>query len=332
MSTTQAVRSRESQPGLRAGHASPIVVLSKCLEQEACRYNAQVIRDDFVRELEPFVRYVTTCPEVEIGLGVPRDPIRLVQIDGSTRLMQPSTERDLTSSMRAFATSFLDTLEAVDGFILKNRSPSCGIKDVKIYAAAGNAPPSGKGPGLFAEHVLERCGHLAVEDEGRLRNPRIRHHFLTRLFALASFRSVERNPTIRRLTEYHATNKLLFMAHNQTAMRELGAIAANPERLPVATVFASYREGLARVLARPARPGSWVNVAQHAFGYFSDTLVPREKTFFATLLDEYRQERQPLQSVLSVLSGWLARVEVPYLEAQTFFEPYPPMLLRLEHR
>lgn len=314
------------------GHSRPVVVLSKCLEQEACRYNAQVIRDDFVRELEPFVDFRMTCPEVEVGLGVPRDPIRLVQLDGSVRLVQPSTGLDLTGAMRSFADGFLGSLGEVDGFILKNRSPSCGLKDVKIHPADGNGPPTGKGPGLFAERVLDRFGHLAVEDEGRLRNPQIRHHFLTRLFAFAAFRAVERKPAMRDIVEYHSRNKLLFMAHNQTGMRRLGNVVANHERNPVGDVVAAYRDELNRVLARPARPRAWVNVAQHASGYFSESLSTREKTFFGTLLDEYRRGRQPLQSVLSVLAGWLARIEVPYLEAQTFFEPYPVPLLRLEHR
>jgi len=313
-------------------HRMPTVVLSKCLEYDACRYNAQMVRDDFVRELAPFVEFVTICPEVEIGLGVPRDPIRLVQIDGTTRLVQPSTDRDLTEAMDSFAATFLDSLDIVDGFILKNRSPSCGIKDVKFHAPGRSGAPLGKAAGQFAGHVLERFGDIAIEDEGRLRNPRIRHHFLTRLFALSSFREIETSPAMRRVIEYHATNKLLFMAHNQTGMRELGQIVANEERLAVADVLRLYREGLARVLARPARPGAWVNVAQHAFGYFSDQLGAREKTFFGTLLDEYRSDRQPLQSVLSVLAGWLARIDVPYLEAQTFFEPYPSELFRLEHR
>lgn len=312
-------------------HPRPVVVLSKCLEQEACRYNAQVIRDDFVRELTAHVEFRMTCPEVEIGLGVPRDPIRLVQLEGETRLVQPSTDRDLTESMREFADTFLAGLDGVDGFILKNRSPSCGLKDVKIHAVGGG-PPRAKGPGLFGERVLDQFGDLAVEDEGRLRNPQIRHHFLTRLFAFAAFRRIERRPTMRDIVAYHSANKLLFMAHNQTGMRRLGVLVANHERLSVAEVAAAYREELGRVLARPTRPGPWINVAQHAFGYFSDALSPREKTFFDTLLDEYRVDRQPLQSVLSVLAGWLARIEVPYLEAQTLFEPYPADLFRLEHR
>jgi uncharacterized protein YbgA (DUF1722 family)/uncharacterized protein YbbK (DUF523 family) len=318
----------------------PIVVLSQCLEQEACRYNAQMVRDDFVREIESFVEFRATCPEVEVGLGVPRDPIRLVRIGESPRLIQPTTGLDVTDAMEKFATRFLDGLGPVDGFILKNRSPSCGIKDVKVYAAAGNSPSVGTGPGVFARAVLERYGDVAVEDEGRLRNPRIRHHFLTRLFTLARFRQAiarttgraHRRRSIAPLVEFHATHKLMFMAYNQTTMREMGRLVGNAGRGMAEEVFAGYREGLGRLLAHPARTGSWVNVAEHAFGYFSDALSSRERKFFATLVSDYREERQPLQAVLSVLGGWVARFDTQYLAGQTFFEPYPPELLALEHR
>jgi uncharacterized protein YbgA (DUF1722 family)/uncharacterized protein YbbK (DUF523 family) len=317
----------------RPGGVRPIVVLSRCLEQDACRYNAQMVHDDFVREIEPFVRFVTTCPEVEIGLGVPRDPIRLVRIDESSHLVQPSTGRDLTDDMRRFASRFVESVGDVDGFILKNRSPSCGIKDVKVFAAAGSSPAVGTGPGMFAEAVLDRFGGLAIEDEGRLRNPTIRHHFLTRLFALARFRGVRTVASrgIADLVRFHTSHKLLLMAHDQASMRELGGLVAHAKERPLDSVMDEYGERLGRLLARPAKPGPWVNVAQHAFGYFSDELSAREKTFFATLLSDYRSRRLPLQSVLSVLAGWVVRFRVAWLEDQAFFEPYPTELLVLDH-
>lgn len=304
----------------------PVVVLSQCLEHEACRYNAQMVRDDFVRELTPFVRWVTVCPEVEIGLGVPRDPIRLVQIEDRSRLIQPSTGRDLTDDMDQFAERFLAELPAVDGFVLKNRSPSCGIKDVKVYAPSGSAS-HGKQAGSFAVHVLARHEGLAIEDEGRLRNAGIRHHFLSRLYALARLRLRVASNGMAALVAYHAAHKLLFMAHNQSGMRALGRIVANADRLPFDAVVAQYREGLTRVFARPARPGAVINVAQHAFGYFSDGLSGREKAFFDSLLDDYRNERKPLSALTAVLASWIERFEVSYLADQAFFQPYPRPLL-----
>jgi len=127
--------------------ARPVVVLSRCLEFEPVRYNAQVIPNDFVRQLEPWVTFVLVCPELEIGLGAPRDPVRIVAIDGRARLIQPTTDRDLTREMNEFSQSFLSSLGDVDGFLLKNRSPSCGISDVKVYQGLSESASSGRGAG-----------------------------------------------------------------------------------------------------------------------------------------------------------------------------------------
>ncbi|RMF90465.1 MAG: DUF523 domain-containing protein, partial [Nitrospinota bacterium] len=113
--------------------SKPVVVISKCLEIAPCRYNGEMITDSFVQKLAPHVTFIPVCPEVEIGLGVPRHPIRLVTSQGETRLIQPATGQDLSASMQAFSRDFLSTLDEVDGFILKSRSPSCGLRDSKRY-------------------------------------------------------------------------------------------------------------------------------------------------------------------------------------------------------
>ena len=131
------------------------------------------------------MEFIPVCPEVEIGLGVPGHPVRIVLLNGELRLIQPKTNLDLTEKMRSFADSFLDSLEEIDGFILKRRSPTSAIKDAKIYPTTEKkVAPISKGPGFFAAAVLERFPHLAIEDEGRLRNPRIKEQFLTKLFTL----------------------------------------------------------------------------------------------------------------------------------------------------
>jgi len=142
----------------------PIVVLSKCLEFEACRYNGQVIPDGFVKKIEPYVDFKLVCPEVEIGLGVPRDPIRVISQGKEKRLLQPVTGRDISSKMLSFADNYLKSLKEVDGFILKSRSPSCGIKDVKLFPNSEDGTTIGKTKGFFAGRVLERFSGLAIED------------------------------------------------------------------------------------------------------------------------------------------------------------------------
>ncbi|NIT36408.1 MAG: DUF1722 domain-containing protein, partial [candidate division Zixibacteria bacterium] len=252
--------------------AKPVVVVSRCLEFDAVRYDGSRIRDDFVRALKPHVTFIPVCPEVEIGLGVPREPVRIVEARGRRRLVQPATGLDVTEKMQRFAAAFLDGLDAVDGFILKSRSPTSGIKDVKVYPGTAKTAPSGKGAGFFGGAVLARFGHLAVDDEGRLKNLRLREHFLTKLFALAAFRETKGSGAPKDLVQFHAENKLLLMAYNQTRMRALGRVVADAGRSPAADVLAAYEEALCAALARPPRYTANVNVLMHGLGHFSKRL------------------------------------------------------------
>jgi uncharacterized protein YbgA (DUF1722 family)/uncharacterized protein YbbK (DUF523 family) len=305
------------------------LVLSKCLEIDACRYNGQLIRAPFVLSLMPFVDLKPVCPEVEIGLGIPRDPIRLVRLGSSVSLVQPTTGRDVTADMQAFNDSYLSGLGEVDGFILKSRSPSCGIKDTKIYAGEDGKQPSDKGPGMFGGAVLERFPLAAVEDEGRLTNFRLRHHFLTKLFTRAAFRELEARPSMAALVQFHAENKLLLMAYHQSELRALGRIVANPDRRPIDAVLADYEVHLAHALERPPRNTSNINVLQHALGYVSDGLTAAEKRHFLEALDEYRARRMSLSPPLLLVQSWIARFEESYLAQQSYFEPYPAELMDL---
>ena len=307
--------------------ARPRLVLSRCLELEKVRYNGEKISYDFVREVEPFVDLVPICPEVEIGLGVPRDPIRLVEKKSGIRLYQPSTRRDLTPEMDAFAERFLSGLPPVDGFLLKNRSPSCGISDVKAYTTEGSPASSGKRPGMFGESVLERFGDLAVEDEGRLRNFRIREHFLTKLFALAELRAVVERGELRDLIAFHARYKFVLMAYSQTRMRELGRLVANRSGSAFSELSTRYRTGFASALSKPPRRPSVINVLEHAAGYFKDGLASREKAMFRKVLDRYRAGRAPLAGPAAVIGAWVAREDEAYLKDQAFFQPYPEELM-----
>lgn len=310
-------------------HPRPTVVLSKCLELDACRYDGQMVGAPFVLELMPYVELAPICPEVEIGLGIPRPPIRLVQRGTSLQLFQPDTERDMTQAMQAFNERFLGGLGDVDGFILKSRSPSCGIRDTKIYGGVGGTKASGKGAGMFGGAVLERFPHAAIEDEGRLTNCRLRHHFLTMLFARAAFRAVTASGSMAELVRFHTANKLTLMAYHQTELRALGRIVANPDKRPFTGVAAGYEEHLAHALARPPRSTSNINVMMHALGYVSDGLSAEEKRHFLRALDEYREGRMSLGAPLVLLQSWIERFDQPYLRGQTYLEPYPRELMDL---
>jgi uncharacterized protein YbgA (DUF1722 family)/uncharacterized protein YbbK (DUF523 family) len=306
-----------------------VVVISRCIDFDACRYNGQVIRASLREELEPHVDLRPICPELEIGLGVPRDPVRLVRSGDGARMVQPKTGRDLTSTMESFSRRYLPGAGDADGFILKSRSPSCGVRNAKLFHSEAEGAGHSNGPGLFAARVLERFPHAAVEDEGRLNDLRLRDHFLTKLWALAGLRAVAGGGP-GALVDYHARNKLLLMAHNQTRMRALGRLVAQAGTSPQPRLVDSYRAELGAALARPARAGSNVNVLMHALGHVSDHLSAREREHFLATLESYRQGTVPLSAANTIVGAWAARFEVPYLADQTFFAPYPPELVRLE--
>lgn len=307
----------------------PRVLFSRCLGFAACRYNAQTIHDATVDRLLPFVDAVTVCPEVEIGLGVPRPPIRLVASLKGLRLVQPETDHDLTPQMSAFARNFLAELGPCDGAVLKAGSPSCGLRDVRLYTGTERGSPHAKAVGLFGGAVLESSSSLATEDEGRLRNYDLRQHFLTRLFALARLRDVAATRLMADIVAFHAKHKLLLMAYHQTEMRALGRLVANAEGRQPQEISKEYAVGFARALARPPRRASAVNVLQHAFGYVSDRLTARERSFFLGSLDSFRANHLPLAVPSGLMRALVVRFDIGYLADQVFFQPYPEELIEL---
>jgi uncharacterized protein YbgA (DUF1722 family)/uncharacterized protein YbbK (DUF523 family) len=308
---------------------APVVVISKCLGFAACRWNGLVLADRFVDSLRPYVTFLPVCPEVEVGLGVPRHPVRVVLAGGQARLVQPATGEDATEAMGRFTASFLDQLGAVDGFLLKSRSPSCGIKDVRGYPGAGKVAPTWKGAGLFGAEVERRFRDLAVEDEGRLNSFRLREHFLTKLFTLARWRRLKAAPSARALIDFHADHKLLLMGYSQKELAELGRIVAHQAERPLVETLADYERHLLAALARPIRLSAAINVLMHALGYFSAGLSAAEKSLFLDYLEAYRSDRVPMSVPVGILQAWIARFEEPYLRRQVFFEPYPSVLTEI---
>jgi len=307
-------------------HPKPNVVVSKCLEFEPCRYNGQLIQDAFVRKLEKHVNYAPVCPEVAIGLGVPRFPIRIIS-PKKRRLIQPATGKDVTDDMNRFSEEFLSSLNEVDGFILKFRSPSCGFKDVRIYEKSDKSPAVDKGAGFFGDSVLQRFKGLALEDEGRLRSLKIREHFLTKLFTLAKFQAMKRSAEVRELVRFHTESKLMLMAYSQKELKVLGNVVANHDKRPLSNVLANYEDHLQKAMESPPKRTSNINVFMHILGYFSNELSKSEKQFFLETLDLYREGRVPFTSALSLAKSWAVRFQNQYLLSQSFFDPYPSDLM-----
>jgi uncharacterized protein YbgA (DUF1722 family)/uncharacterized protein YbbK (DUF523 family) len=307
----------------------PVVVVSKCIEFEPCRYNGQMISDRFVSHLKRFVTFIPVCPEVEIGLGTPRPPIRIVSTGNRKILFQPQTGRDVTEKMESFISRYLDGLDAVDGFILKYRSPSCGPRHVKVYSGLDGNAPAFFGSGFFGGAVMERFPHLAVEDEGRLKNFAIREHFLTRIFTRARFRRARKKGMIREMVDFHSAHKYLFMAYNQSRLKNLGRIVASHKKHGYDEVVRDYEEELHAVLGKAPNPGRLINVLLHLFGGVSDKLSGEERKFFLDSIEEYRDERIPLSVLLILVESWAVRFQDEFLLGQVILKPYPAELLEV---
>ena len=307
----------------------PVVVISKCLGFDECRWNGITLREEFVETLKPFVEYRTVCPEVEIGLGIPRDPIRVVLVGKEERLIQSSTDKDVTRKMKTYVEDFLSSVGEPDGFLLKFRSPTCGMFNVKLYPGTGKVGAMGKTRGFFGRAVLEKFGHVAIEDEGRVRNFRIREHFLTWLFTLARFREVKKNPAMKHLVRFQSNHKLLLMAYSQKALKTLGRIVANHDKKPLDELIRLYEDNLCQAFSRAPRYTSSINVLMHALGYVSRELKSGEKAFFLESLEKYRNNRVPLSVPVNLIKSWIIRFEQDYLKTQTFFEPYPEQLVEI---
>ncbi|MFO7612534.1 MAG: DUF1722 domain-containing protein [Clostridia bacterium] len=308
----------------------PNVVISKCIEHEHCRYDGSMITSEFVAELKDYVNFLPLCPEMAIGLPSPMESLRLVLANDEIKLLSYINGTDMTAAMEEYSRRISkDILEfQPDGFILKSRSPSCGIKDVKVYADIGKAPPlNRKSPGIFGRDMLVFFNDFLIEDEGRLLNFTIREHFYTVIFTLADFRRVRGTNSIKSLIDFHSRNKYLLMAYSQAGLKKLGRIVAGHGKVPPGEVFSEYEKKLREVMMRKPSCGQYINVMLHLFGYFKKDISEKEKAYFIDMLELYRSQRIPQSSIMSVLSAWGARFDRQYLNEQTIFNSFPRELV-----
>ena len=305
----------------------PTVVVSNCLGFCECRYNGQTIPDKFVEGLEPFVNYIKVCPEVDIGLGIPREAVRLILDNGKYELYQPGTALFHTEKMDEYSKDFLSRLNKVDGFILKGRSPSCGIKDVKVYYGKEKGVGSEKSVGRFAFHVFNFFPNKAIEEEGRLTNLNIREHFLTKLFTLHRFSYVKESMKYNQLVQFHTDHKYLIMAYNQTKLKELGKLVANHEKRSVVDVINEYESNLELVFESLPRYTNYINTLMHIMGYFSDDLSKKEKAFILSNFQKYKEGKIHLSVPVNLLKGYAIAKDQEYLLKQLIWNPFPEELL-----
>jgi uncharacterized protein YbgA (DUF1722 family)/uncharacterized protein YbbK (DUF523 family) len=274
---------------------------------------------------------VPVCPEVEMGLGVPRDTLRLELRGDDTRLIMPKSGEDYTERLRTFAAKRLAALgrEHLCGYIFKKDSPSCGVERVRLYPSRG--VPSKSGRGLFAAALMRRFPDLPVEEEGRLNDPRLRENFITRVFAYQRWRQMAEGTVTRAgLTRFHARHKFVLVAHSQVGTRRLGRLLAHPERFDgEPALAAAYLEGFTGVMRRIPTRRSHTNVLQHLAGYVSDHLDGDAREELTGMIDQYRRELLPLIVPLTLIRHYVRKFRVPYLQDQVYLTPHPHALMLL---
>ena len=305
----------------------PTIVVSRCLGFCHCRYNGDMLTSSFIESLRGHVNFITACPEVEIGLGVPRNPVRLVQIDGQIALYQTESKKTFTDEMRQYVTEFFHSVGSVHGFVLKGRSPSCGIKDVKIHSSIEKSSSSMKGVGLFAEKAMQLYPYLPIEEEGRLTNYAIREHFLTKLYTFFRFESVKNSNSMKELVRFHSEHKFLLMAYHQNQLRLLGKIVANQEKRPFPEVIDQYEQHLGLAFLRLPSKSNYVNTFLHIFGYFSAFLGDPEKAFLLDRFEKFRNGKIHLNTIINILRSYVIQYKLDYLLGQTLWSAYPEALL-----
>jgi uncharacterized protein YbgA (DUF1722 family)/uncharacterized protein YbbK (DUF523 family) len=309
------------------------VGVSACLLGETVRYDGGHKRDAFVTDtLGRYVTWVPVCPEVEIGLGTPREAIRLQGDPAAPRLVGTKTGVDLTRRMTDYARGRVRALAdlGLSGYVLKRASPSCGMERVKVYSDDGT--PGRMGRGLFASALMGALPLLPVEEEGRLTDPRLRESFITRVFAhrrLAALRGA--GGRAGELVAFHTAHKYLLLAHSPRHYAALGRLVAGRPGGARTRWLDAYAEQFMAALGVMATTKKHVNVLQHLMGFFKDRLAPPEKRELVGLIDDYARGLVPLVVPITLVNHYVARFDVAYVRDQVYLRPHPKELMLRNH-
>jgi uncharacterized protein YbgA (DUF1722 family)/uncharacterized protein YbbK (DUF523 family) len=326
------VSAARSLPAWRSPSLPIKVGVSACLLGEPVRYDGGHKKDAYITgTLGRYFTWVPVCPEMEIGLGVPRETLRLVGNPRAPRMIGEAG-RDLTSIMTAYARRRTRELAALglSGYLLKRASPSCGMERVRVYPARGGAPHPGRG--LFAEALLEAFPWLPVEEEGRLSDPTLREHFITRVFAYRRLTALrEAAPRGGDVVAFHAAHKYLLLAHSPTHYARLGRLAATVGAAPRAAFLDAYAAGFTAALAVRATVKKHVNVLQHLAGFFKDRLDARETAELAGLIGDFAAGLVPLVVPITLLNHHALRFDAAWVADQVYLRPHPKELMLRNH-
>ncbi|MDX1431531.1 MAG: DUF523 and DUF1722 domain-containing protein [Gammaproteobacteria bacterium] len=302
--------------------------MSSCLLGEEVRYDGGHKHDRFVTDvLGRYFDYVAFCPEMAIGLGAPRAPLRLV---GDTTRVRVRGVRDpqldVTDALVDYADSVRAACARLGGYIFKRGSPSCGVQRVSVYTEAGM--PSTKSSGAFAGRLMETLPLLPVEEEGRLRDPVLRENFVTRVYVYDRWqRALADGLDAGALVTFHTRHKFLLLAHCEQTYRRLGRLVAGAGARPIDELAAEYVAGLMSALAKRASRGRHGNVLHHVMGYLKREIDAGDRRELVDVIDAYRRGRVPLVVPLTLLKHHFRRSPDPYVSLQYYLEPYPESLM-----
>lgn len=307
--------------------------LSTCLLGENVRFDGGHKRDRFVTDtLGQFLEFVPVCPEMECGLGVPRESMRLEGKPESPRLVTNRTKIDHTERMITWARKRVKELEKEDlcGFIFKSRSPSSGMERVRVYNEKG--VPENKGVGMFARIFMEHFPLLPVEEDGRLHDIKLRENFIERIFALKRWRDLLDEKRSRgKLVAFHTQHKLLILSHSQKHSRILGKVVAEAKSISPQQLYPQYQALFMEALQLKTTVKKNINVLEHMMGYFKKQLSADEKQELLETFNQYREGYIPLIVPLTLIKHYVRKYDQPYLKQQVYLNPHPVELKLRNH-
>jgi len=309
------------------------VGVSSCLLGQKVRYDSGHKRDRYVTDvLGRYFKFVPVCPEVELGMGVPRESVELRGKIDSPRMVGNKTGTDWTVKMNRFVKKRLRQLESenLSGYILKKKSPSCGMERVKIYDA--NGVPSRKARGLWGGGLLGFFPILPVEEEGRLNDPRLRENFIVRVFAFHNLQQLFTGRFDRgEVVQFHMINKYLLLAHSQKHYKQMGQLVAAVKKYRPTEFKEKYTSLFMEALRYKTTTRKNTNVVHHILGFLKNHLDPDDKQYILSVIDDYHNEIVPLVVPLTLLKHYVDKFNIEYIKNQTYLNPHPKELMLRNH-
>ncbi len=302
--------------------------VSSCLLGEEVRFDHGHKLDAYITgTLGRFFEFISICPEIGVGLGTPRPPIRLEGDDPERpRLIGVKDKSiDVTDAMEDFSERQIRALSDISGYILKSKSPSCGMERVKVY---GDDNRVRRSSGLFARELIRAHPLLPVEEETRLGDPNLRDNFLERVFAYRRWQDLEAaGLSEQALVHFHTIHKLSLMAHGTEPYRQLGRIVAAAGQKPLRQLANEYIDEFMKALKQQATVKCQTNVLHHLMGYLKTALAQEDKVELLDVIEAYRQERVPLVVPITLLKHHFRHHPHPYIAEQVYLNPPAEELL-----